>query len=196
MFTGKILTTLVAITTAVILLSQLNASSEINPDIYEPFVNYPVRAVLETTCEPDCREKQHHGGKKHHHGGKNHHHGGKKLTGLFPDTVFVSSKNLHPTTVMGTGTNFAANTMAGLNMQASINGQNIGNTDAAFSNFEAASGVVNGVRENYDHKSKGCGCTSSPCGCASGDNGYGQQNTLPSDYTPFDTTAPSLQYLG
>jgi len=59
MFTGKILTTLVAITTAVILLSQLNASSEIIPDIYEPYVNYALRPVLSTSCEKKCHEKRH-----------------------------------------------------------------------------------------------------------------------------------------
>lgn len=183
MFTGKILTTMVAITTAVILLSQLNASSEIIPDIYEPYVNYALRPVQETSCEKDCRSTK-------------RRRGGKKLTGLFPDSVFVSSKQLDPITVMGMGTKFSANALAGLNMQASINKQSIVNTDTAFANFEAASGVVDAL-ENYEHKSKkGCGCGASPCGCASGNNGYGQQDTLPADYSPFDATGMTLPISG
>jgi len=187
MFTGKILTTMVAITTAVILLSQLNASSEIIPDIYEPYVNYALRPILETTCEPDCHNKQH---KLGHHG--------KKLTGEFPDTVFVSTRNLEPTSVMSTGTNIQGNTigMGGLGLQAAINGHSVANTEAAFANFETASGVVDGVHhENYKHKQKSCGCVDAPCKCGS-NNGYGQQNTLPSDYSPFDMTTTDLPTTG
>ena len=110
----------------------------------------------------------------------------------------MATQHLEPTTVMSTGTNFKGNMLgnAGANMQATVNGAI--NTQTAFDNFESASGVVNGIqRENYEHKQKGCGgCGNSPCNCASGNNGYGQQNTPPADYTPFEMTTPELPTTG
>ena len=205
MFTGKILTTLVAITTAVILLSQLTASSEIIPDIYEPYVNYALRPVIEKTCEKACTKKRnhrHHGHPGHsgHSGHSGHHgHSGKKLIGHFPDTVFVANNNLQPSTVMSTGTNFQGNMvgMAGLGVQASVNSQSVGSAETAFANFETASGVVNeSYRENYDNKNNSCGCGATPCGCDSGNNGYGMQNMPMQDYSPFEATAPALPVAG
>ena len=187
MFTGKILTTMVAITTAVILLSQLNASSDIISDIYEPYVNHAMTIKEVTTCGKKCKAKN----KK----------SGKKLTGHYPDSLFVSSYQLEPATVMGTGTVFQGNTESALSIQAMVNGQNPSSVSTAFANFETASGVVDeGYRENFDLTSSGSGCangcTASPCGCDSGNNGYGQQNLMKPDYNALGTSDIALPMAG
>ena len=193
MFTGKILTTLVAITTAVILLSQLNASSEIIPDIYEPYMMYPMQPILTTHCERECNK--HHKHKKHK---KHHKHHGKKLTGDFPDTMFVSSKQLDPTSVMGGA--FQANSMGG-QTGLSVNAlANPSDPRATFASYAAASGVLDAdVRENYSGPTYAAKCTKDSCkagSCDCGTDGYGQQNAPKSDYNAFDTDANELPIDG
>jgi len=184
MISGKILATLVGITTAVILLSQLASSSELMPITLEPYVNVPLRQHQEMVYEPA------------HCGG---HKSGRKLTGEFPDSVFVSSTNLQPTSVMNTGSNLRGSALGdgGLAIQYSQNPNASGNTQAAFSSFDQAAGVL---KESYDHHNhhKQCGCGASPCGCDSGNNGYGQQaaNGIGSDYSPFEQSESSLPISG
>ena len=195
MFTGKILTTLVAITTAVILLSQLTASSEIMPDIYEPYVMYPIQPVLTTHCERDPKNCHKH----HKHHKRHKHHGGKKLIGDFPDTMFVASKHLQTPSVMGGA--FQANSISGqtgLMVNALANG---GDAKATFASYAAASGVLDAdVRENYSGPTYDAKCAKTSCkaagNCSCGTDGYGQQNVPKSDYNAFDTDANDLPIDG
>ena len=132
MSSGKIIATLVGISTAVFLISQLMNKSSVATT--ENFINgYPLTITAQTTSHPTSSND---------------------LTGHLPQTAFFSTGNYDPKTVIG-ATNMVANQDMGMAVQIMQNPNPTQSEQAMFSSFAAAAG--NNV-ENYSTKKTKSGC--------------------------------------
>ena len=189
----KILATIVGLTTAVILITQLSNNGSAEPLVEHWNAGGPLLAPLQETTYT-CNKT----GKNV----KDPRLSGRKLTGVFPESVFFGNAQLQPQTVIG-ATNMEASPYSvgngGSQIQYKLNANPTTTPAALFSNFAEAAGVV---EENYTARSSSAppieSCNrrsdglSNPAGCGPRgtiSDGYGLQraNALGPDYSPMNS---------